>query len=114
MDAPGFSDASVSVSANDVLFLANEHAQRIMNSIFTKRYSRYASFISRFADWTVFDMEKKERMYGAAVYEKSASYFMHVLEASQPSVSSLSSVLPSYTKAHGRRQRTRKAGTCKI
>lgn len=97
MDAPGFSDASVSVSSNDVLFLANEHAHRIMSSIFTKGYSRYASFISRFSDWTVFDIEKKEKMYGAAVYEKSASCFMHVLEASQPSVSSLSSVLPSYT-----------------
>ena len=97
MDAPGFIEASNTVTASDVLFLANEHSQRIMSAVMTKGYSRYASFFSRFADWTVFDIEDKDRMRGAAVYEKATADFMEILETSQPVESSLSSVLPSFT-----------------
>lgn len=97
MDAPSFTDASASVSANDVLFIANEYSQRLMSAFMTKKYSRYASFFSRFADWTVFDIEELDSMTGAAVYEKGASDFMEILEVAQPHVSSLSSVLPSFT-----------------
>ena len=97
MDAPGFTEASASVNANDVLFLANEHVQRVLSTIMVKKYSRYSSFFSRFADWTVFDMAKTASLYGSAVYEEGASDFMQVLEVSRPAVSSLATVLPSYT-----------------
>ena len=97
MDAPGFTEASASINANDVLFLANEHVQRVLSTIMVKKYSRYSSFFSRFADWTVFDMAKTASLYGSAVYEEGASDFMQVLEVSRPAVSSLATVLPSYT-----------------
>lgn len=97
MDAPGFADASASVGGKDILFVANEHAQRLLGTVMTKKYSRYSSFFSRFADWVVFDMEDDGAMAGAAVYEKGTSDFMEILDASQPGLSSLSAVLPSYT-----------------
>lgn len=97
MDAPGFAEASVSVSANDVMFISNEHSQRLMGAFMSKAYMRYASFFTRFSDWTVFDMEDHGTLCGAAVYEKGADSFMEVLELSQPVVSGLSDVLPSYT-----------------
>ena len=97
MDAPGFAEASVSVSANDVMFISNEHSQRLMSAFMSKAYMRYASFFTRFSDWTVFDMEDHGKLCGAAVYEKGADSFMEVLELSQPVVSGLSDVLPSYT-----------------
>lgn len=97
MDAPRFADASASVDGKDVLFIANEHAQRLLGTLMTRTYSRYSSFFSHFADWTVFDMEDGFSLSGAAVYENGTSDFMELLENSKPGVSSLSSVLPSYT-----------------
>lgn len=97
MDAPGFADASSSVSANDVLMIANEQAHRLMGTVMTRTYSRYSSFFSRFARWTVFGMEDETDFHGTARYDKEAADFMGVVETARPSVSSISSVLPSYT-----------------
>lgn len=97
MDAPGFADASASVGGRDVLFIANEYVQRLIGTLMSRSYSRYSSFFSHFADWTVFDMEDSGCLVGTAVYEKGTSDFMEILEQSQPVVSSLSAVLPSYT-----------------
>ena len=97
MDAPGFSQASGAVSSNDVLFIANEHIQRLLSTVLSKKYSRYSPFFSRFARWTVFDVSDDDNVSGSAVYEKDRAEFMGILEASHPVTSSLSSVLPSYT-----------------
>lgn len=96
MDASGFADASSAISSGNVLFISNTHSQRLISAVMTKRYSGYSSFVSRFARWTVFSMDKKNSLKGTAVYERGTADYMSVLEAAQPSSSSLSSVLPSY------------------
>lgn len=97
MDASGFVDASSAISSGNALFISNSHSQRLLSAVMTKRYAGYSSFVSRFARWTVFSMEKGNSLKGKAIYEKGTADFMAVLEAAQPSASSLSSVLPSYT-----------------
>lgn len=97
MDASGFAEASAAVSSGNVMFLANSHSQRLLSAVMTKRYSGYSSFLSRFAQWTVFSMDRRNEWKGAAVYEKGTADFMSVFESSQPVSSSLSGVLPSYT-----------------
>lgn len=96
MDAPGFVDAVAAVSAKNVLFLSNEHFRKLMDTVLARKYGRYSSFFSRFADWVVLDVGGKV-MNGFAVYEKGGADFMKVLESSATSVSSVSAVLPAYT-----------------
>ena len=96
MDASGFAEASHAVTSNDVLFISNDHIRRLTGAILTKSYSRYAPFLQRFADWTIFSIGNKE-LKGAAVYEDGSADFMSVLQALEPASSTLSSVLPSYT-----------------
>lgn len=101
MDAPGFAEASVSVSGNDVLFLSNSHAGNLMSAYLLRKFSSRSGFISRVADWTVFDVRKSAdrlALTGTAVYEGDLSEFMTVLASSDPATSSVSSVLPSYVR----------------
>lgn len=92
----GFAEAASSVSSADVMFLANDHAKRLISSVMSARYSSYSSFLMRFADWMAFDMDD-DHMTGTAVYDPSASDYMSVFEALEPGVSEISSVLPAYT-----------------
>jgi hypothetical protein len=96
-DAPGFAEAAASVGGNDVAFIANAYSQKIISSLMMKKYISYSSFFSHFADWIVFSVKDGFRFDGAAVYAKDEDDFMAVLQASEPAVSSLSSVIPSYT-----------------
>lgn len=100
MAAPGFAEASESVTGDDVLFISNSHAGNLLPAIFNKKYSSRSGFISRFADWTVFDMDFSNdaiSFAGTAVSDADASDFVNVLKASSPSESSVADVLPSYT-----------------
>lgn len=100
MDAPGFADASQMVKSNDVLFVSNLHASYLMPAVFTKSYTSYSGFVSRLSEWTVFDMSQTSKYFslnGTVVYDGDASEFMTVLQNSQPGVSDLSRILPSYT-----------------
>ena len=100
MDAPGFADASKLPGRNDVLFVSNSHASYFMPAMFSKKYSSYSNFISRLADWMVFDMSESSdvfRLHGSALYDEDASEFMNVLASSAPAYSALSEILPSYT-----------------
>ncbi len=101
MHASGFDKASASVSGGDVLFFSNAHAGTLLPSVMVKKYASYSGFISRIADWTVLDMKDTRNrlsLSGTAVYDSDPSEFMSVLASSEPAVSSVSSVLPSYTR----------------
>lgn len=101
MHASGFDKASASVSGGDVLFFSNSHAGNLLPSVLVKKYASYSGFISRIADWTVLDMKgagSHLSLSGTAVYDGDPSEFMSVLASSEPAVSSVSSVLPSYTR----------------
>lgn len=99
-DAPGFAEASALVHGNDVVFISNVHASYLVPAVLTRKYAACSSFISRTADWTVFDMSVSDMhlsLNGSAVYDGDASEFMNVLEKSSPAHSSLSEIIPSYT-----------------
>lgn len=100
LDAPGFAKAGPAVSGDDVIFFSNVHAGRILPSVLTKKISSYSSFITRFCDWTAFQLKSDEKslsMTGAGVYDGETDEFMTVLSASLPAVSTMADVLPSYT-----------------
>ena len=100
MDAPGFAEASELASGDDVLIISNLHASYLLPAVFTKKYVSYSGFMSRLSDWTALDITEGNRSFsldGSVVYESDAAEFMTVLQHSQPSVSSLSSMIPSYT-----------------
>ncbi len=100
MDAPGFEEASDLVKSGDALFVSNVHASYLMPSVFTRKYASYSGFVSRLSEWTAFDISQAGRSFsleGAVVYDSDASEFMTVLQKSQPAVSALSGILPSYT-----------------
>lgn len=100
LDAPGFTGASSLAYGQDVLFISNAHASYLMQAVFTRKYSSYSGFISRLADWTVFDIscpDGRMALNGSVSYGKDASEYMTVLSKSVPAVSTLSKVLPSYT-----------------
>lgn len=100
MDAPGFVEATSMVSGGDAVFVSNVHASYLMPAVFTRKYSSYSGFVSRLSDWTAFDMSKSGKSFGldgTVVYDADASEFMTVLQKSNPSVSSVAEILPSYT-----------------
>ncbi len=100
MDAPGFADASSLVTGGDVLIVSNVHASYLLPAVFTKKYASYSGFMSRLSDWTAFDISEGGKSFsldGSVVYESDAAEFMTVLQNAQPSVSSLSAMIPSYT-----------------
>ena len=100
MDAPGFADASALVTGGDVLIVSNVHASYLLPAVFTKKYSSYAGFMSRLSDWTAFDVSEGGKSFsldGSVIHDGDADEFMTVLQNAQPAVSSLSSMIPSYT-----------------
>ena len=100
MDAPGFADACGIVSGDDFLIISNEHASYLMPAVFTRKYSSYSGFVSRQSEWTAFDISQEGSLFsldGSVVYDSDASEFMTVLQNSEPSLSSVSGILPSYT-----------------
>ena len=101
MYAGGFADASQSASGNNLVFVANHSAKTLMPVALAKSRSKYSPFIANLAQWTVIEIEKSDATgaYAAisAVYDDDASDYMTVLEKSQPAVSKLSQVLPSFT-----------------
>lgn len=101
MDAAGFSDAASAVSGPDVVFFANSHAKMLMNRMFAKKYAAHHSFMTGFAQWTVVDIAKADAsgLHASAVpvFEGDPSEFMTVLSSSEPAVSKVSRMLPSYT-----------------
>ena len=100
MDAPGFVEATSMVSGGDAVFVSNVHASYLMPAVFTRKYTSYSGFVSRLSDWTAFDISKSGRVFGldgTVVYDADASEFMTVLQKSEPSVSSVAEILPSYT-----------------
>lgn len=101
MDAAGFADASAAVSGSDVVFFANSHARMLMNGIFTRRYASHYPFVASLAQWTVADITKADAsgVYASAVpvFEGDHSEFMTVLSKTEPAVSKVAEVLPSYT-----------------
>ncbi len=101
MDASGFADAASKVGGTDVMFFANSHAKNLMNGMFSRKYAGYHPFVTSMAQWTVVDLAKADAsgtyMNIYPVFGNDPSEFMTVLSKSEPGVSRISQILPSYT-----------------
>ena len=100
LDAAGFDKAASSVRGADALFISNAHMGRLLPAVLTKSYAGSKDFLVRMSDWTAFDLSRSAEtlsLDGTAIYDGESTDFMTVLEKSAQSVSSVSSVLPSYT-----------------
>lgn len=99
-DATGFDEASMLLTGDDGVFVSNAHASYLLPAVLSKKYSSYAGFVSRMADWTVFDISAAKdhlSLRGSVVYDNDASEFMTVLAKSVPAYTSVSEIVPSYT-----------------
>ncbi len=101
MDATGFADASAKVDCKDVMFFANSHAKNLMNGMFSKKYAGHYPFVTTMAQWTAVDLVKADAagayMTIFPVFGDDPSEYMTVLSKSEPGISKIASVLPSYT-----------------
>lgn len=101
MDASGFAAASSSVTGKDVLFFSNAHSKMLMTEVLAKKYLSHASFLADFAEWTVAEITKADAsgtyLSGTAIHYNDPSEYVNVLAKSQPSVSKVAQMLPSYT-----------------
>lgn len=101
MDAAGFAGASSAVSGHDVVFFANSHAKMLMNGMFTRKYASHHPFIASLSQWTVVEITKADAtgLHASAVpvSEGDPSEFMTVLSKTEPAVSKVAHMLPSYT-----------------
>lgn len=100
MDSPGFAAASSAVSGDNMLFISNTQADKLLPAVVARPYSSYSGFFSRIADWTVMEMDLSDKaasFRGTVVHDGDLSRFINVLEKSSPAVSSVSEILPSYT-----------------
>lgn len=101
MNATGFADASQSVEGSDLVFIANQNAKVLMPMAFAKSRSVHNPFIADLAQWTVAQIGKTDRSGSyatlSAIYADDASDFMTVLENTEPAVSKISQMLPSFT-----------------
>lgn len=101
IDAPGFVDAAELASGRNVLFVSNSHSGSLLPAFLTRKYASYSGFMSRISDWMVFDVSRHNdgiSFEGRAVYDGEPDEFITVLEKSVPSESSVSEILPSYTR----------------
>ena len=101
MDASGFAEASSSVTGSNVIFFSNPHAKMLMPEMFVKKYAAHNPFVATVAQWTVADITKSDKsgtyVSASAVFDNDPSDFMNVLAKSEPAVSKVSHILPSYT-----------------
>lgn len=101
IDAEGFVQAAAESDGDDMLFVSGRNIGKIFSSFLTRKYSRYADFFSDVFDWAALSMYSYDRSHaylkGPASFVDGDADFMKVFESVSPSVSEVSSVLPSYT-----------------
>ena len=100
MDAAGFHNAFKAVEGGDMLYIPNNHFNKLLPLLMPRPYSSYAAFMERLADWSVFDITVNEELTsltGVLVHDSDVSDYMTVLESVKPAASDLSSIIPSYT-----------------
>ncbi len=101
MDAAGFAEAASAVHGHDVIFVSNSHAKTLMSGMFSRKYATHHPFVASMSQWTVAEVMKADAsgayMNICPVFGSDPSEYMTVLSKSEPAVSRISQVLPSYT-----------------
>ena len=101
LDAKGFDEAIKAVDSGDRLFISNLHSARLLKGLMADAYSRYSSFFTSLADWSVFNLsvsqDKSMSLAGTAVYDRETSEYMTVLSMLEPAEASYARMLPAYT-----------------
>jgi len=117
LDSPGFTEAALSLSSDDVAFVSLAHSRRLVPAVLSKKYSGRYAFLSRFCDWIAVDTDDPWELEGRALYDRDKACFMSVLDAMSAEHTTIASVLPAhvltvftmpvadvsaYTEAYGR------------
>ena len=100
IEAPGFADASAEATSDNVVFIPNGVASRILSFMFTGKYNSWSRFVSKLSDWTVLDASKSSdqlSFYGRMITDGDLSDFISLFGRTGTASSKLSSVLPSGT-----------------
>ncbi len=101
MDAAGFAEAASAVQGHDVIFVSNSHAKTLMSGMFSRKYAAHHPFVASMSQWTVAEVMKADAsgayMNVCPVFGNDPSEYMTVLSKSEPAVSRISRILPSYT-----------------
>lgn len=98
-DAPGFTDAFESVKGRHLLFIPGVHAKRLLSSAFTSKVYKYATFLSKVADWYAFEIDDDQQMSfdGSVVFDGEPDELMTAFVSCIPGISQVADYLPSYT-----------------
>ena len=95
MDVEGF--VSIAKDApEDVVFIPYEHAKGLLQTSLKSKYSHVASFFQSLAGWAKISI-RNDRSFECVHDYAQGSDFMSVMDHDAPAVTSLSSMLPSYT-----------------
>lgn len=100
IEAPGFAEASAEASSDNVVFVPNAVASRILSFMFTGKYNSWSRFVSKLSDWTVLDASKSSDLlsfYGRMITDGDSSDFIALFGRTGTASSKISAVLPSGT-----------------
>ena len=100
IEAPGFAEASAEASSDNVVFMPNAVASRILSFMFTGKYNSWSKFVSKISDWTVLDVtESSDQLsfYGRMTTDGDLSDFITLFGRTSTGSSKISSVLPANT-----------------
>lgn len=101
LDVNGVPESVEMLSSGNMMIIPESGIGKIADRIFSRTYRGYSGFISRFADCTAFSLDAYDSgsvsMTGRSVSGGGPGDFMNVYSRVSPSVSEVSSMLPSYT-----------------
>ncbi len=102
IEAPGFAEASAKASSQNVVFIPNGTASKILSFMFTGKYKSWSAFASKLSDWVVLDADQSGDMlsfYGSMTTDGDYSDYVSMFARTDMSSSRLSTVIPSTSVA---------------
>lgn len=101
LEASGFKAASKLAQGPDVVFMPYSQIKPVFTNVFARKHSSLAAFAGTFGEWAVYTIGSRTSapvsLRGLQMYDNDPSEFMNVLENTSAGVSSVSTILPSYT-----------------
>jgi len=101
LEADGFSELASVTSENNVIFLSNAYADKIMGAYFSPRHSRKSGFIKDLSKWTAFSIDRHSdnevTAKGKFLYSNDPSYYSNVLFHGGTSSVTVPEILPAHT-----------------
>ena len=102
LDNGGFSNVAAGIGGDEVLFLSNENADKLLGRLLSSHYGgKYYDFFRNFSEWTAFKVvdvsDKRLKMKGMAFSAPDPSFFLNVFRDVEGSAPMVQDVLPATT-----------------